>query len=96
MKTETYKSARVRLLAELASLGWQVSPDLKIPHARNPAGTVALFFRPQAVYCAPIAGNATAASVASEAHSLWFETRSARVGDLISDACRYCCDLLGY
>jgi hypothetical protein len=67
----TYKDARRIILAELTARGWQCSAGLKVDHARSPEGDVALFFRTQAIWCAPLAGNQSASSAYKGAHSLF-------------------------
>ncbi len=53
---ETYRLAAVRILQELAELGWKVTvynrstgKPIKVPHATHPNGT-RVFFKPQSLY----------------------------------------------
>lgn len=62
MKQETYKAARERLLRELAALGWETKPSLKVPQAIPPGREYTLFFKTQAVY--------------KNAHSMWLDIRN--------------------
>jgi len=50
MPKETYKQARIRLLNNLAALGWDVKPSQKVPTAISPDRTIKLFFKPQAIH----------------------------------------------
>jgi len=56
----TYAQARERLFAHLRSLGWTVKPNLKVPQAITPSGSV-VYFKAQAVYL--------------NSHSLWIDIR---------------------
>lgn len=69
---ETYKSARERLLRELASLGWAVKPTLKVPQAVSADGVIHLYFKPQAVY--------------RDKHSMWVDIRGMNVAEFIRAA----------
>lgn len=53
-KLPTFRNAQANLLAYLASRGWKVTADLKVPRADWPDGLGSVWFKPQAVYMAII------------------------------------------
>lgn len=46
----SYAKARAEILKYLQKEGWNVKPNLKVPHATSPDGELRLWFKPQAVY----------------------------------------------
>jgi len=79
-KTETFKAAQVRILAELGAQGWVVARGLKVPHATVPGGQLRLWFHPQAVYMTQ--GRHTG----GDARSLHVDVRGLMVDALIAAA----------
>jgi hypothetical protein len=70
---ETFKAARIRLLAGLNLIGWKTSSfSLKVPWAEIPNTDYRLWFRPQAIYL--------------DLHSLHIDMRDMPVSTLIADA----------
>ncbi len=84
MKRKTFAQAKLDLLRGLHDRGWVVTYTLKVNHARSPDGRVVLFFRPQAIYLAPMFGlNGTLSDAAKHAHSMWVDARTVTVAELI-------------
>lgn len=48
MTSETFAKAKIRIMSELVSEGWEVKSGLKIPYAMK--GNVRIWFKPQAIY----------------------------------------------
>ncbi len=80
MKQETFKAARVRLLAELAAKeDWTVRTEgpagsMKTPWAVDRVTERKIWFKPQGIHLGPTLGNSL---------SMWIETRGLNVDDLI-------------
>lgn len=83
---KTFKQAKQDHLATLATLGWAVSPHLKVPHATSPDGATRLYFKPQAVYACGGKGRL------GDARSLHCDPRKVDTATL----CREGADLAGF
>ena len=79
---ETFKGARMRLMAELETLGWVVARGLKLPHATEPRTGLRLWFKPQAVW-------ASEGTRAGDARSLHVDPRGASASLLVRLAGSY-------
>ncbi len=73
-KKPMYARARQLLFQGLADAGWQLSGQLKVPHATSPDGTVRVWFRPQSVYLA--VGDGRTAPTFGGARSMWIDIRA--------------------
>lgn len=85
-KVPTFAQAKARLLNELMGLGWDVSPQLKIPHATSPDRRIRLWFKPQAVWYtgSSFGGHHDFSNARTISYSL--DTRTLPVAQLIAAA----------
>lgn len=74
----TFKAAQGIHLANLATLGWVVSPALKVPHATRADG-LRLWFKPQAIY-------ASTGTNLGDARSLHCDPRTVATVAVVADA----------
>ena len=83
MTQETYLVARKRHQAALATLGWKLSGDLKVPYATSPQGDMRIWFRPQAAWSSYSPPRCAAHSLAG-ARSLHADIRGLSTTELIA------------
>lgn len=49
-KKKTFDEAKKEIMDHLKKEGWDVAPNLKVPHATSPDGEIRVWFKSQAVY----------------------------------------------
>jgi hypothetical protein len=67
----TFAQSQKKILTSLSTAGWQVSANLKIPHATDPSGRFRFYFKPRSIHLDIGPGFAL-----TNARSLWCDTKA--------------------